>query len=117
MNIPQRKFLFLRKFPRESRDHGLAAWFCLWFCVAWLLSATLARRQNDMVRARNDIAKALKRAGDDAAVQLEAGNIAVLSGDEAGARAAWTRVTEIAPSGAQASAAKAALAQFDAAAQ
>lgn len=82
--------------------------------LAWLLSATLARRQNDMVRARKDIAEALKRAGDDAAVQLEAGNIAALSGDEAAARAAWTRVTEIAPTGAQASAAKAALAQFEA---
>ena len=52
--------------------------------LAWLLSATLARRMNDLPRAQKDIAEALRRASDDASVQLEAGNIAALAGDEAG---------------------------------
>nr|WP_315380016.1 hypothetical protein [uncultured Sphingomonas sp.] len=81
--------------------------------LAWLLSATLARRMNDLPRAQKDIAEAVKRAGDDAAVQLEAGNIAAASGDEAGAKAAWNKVVAAAPSSPQATAARAALAQFD----
>ncbi|SFK00899.1 Putative negative regulator of RcsB-dependent stress response [Sphingomonas sp. NFR04] len=83
--------------------------------LAWLLSATLARRMNDLPRAQKDIAEAVQRAGDDAAVQLEAGNIAAASGDEAGAKAAWNKVVAAAPSSPQATAARAALAQFDAA--
>ncbi|WP_335299785.1 tetratricopeptide repeat protein [Sphingomonas adhaesiva] len=42
--------------------------------LAWLLSATLARRGGDLTRARADIAQALRRSPDDASVQLEAGN-------------------------------------------
>lgn len=79
--------------------------------LAWLLSATLARRMNDLPRARTDIAKALDRASDDASVQLEAGNIAALSGDEAGARSGWTKAAQIGQ-GAVAASATAALAQF-----
>ncbi|WP_084582754.1 tetratricopeptide repeat protein [Sphingomonas azotifigens] len=82
--------------------------------LAWLLSATLARRMNDLPRAQKDIAEAVKRAGDDAAVQLEAGNIAAASGDEAGAKTAWNKVLAAAPGSPQASAARAALAQFGA---
>jgi tetratricopeptide (TPR) repeat protein len=48
---------------------------------AWYLSAALARRQNDLDRAMGDIVKAVTLAPDDAAVLLEAGNIAGLSGD------------------------------------
>lgn len=81
--------------------------------LAWLLSATLARRSGDLPRARADIAKALERASDDASVQLEAGNIAALSGDEAGARNGWTRATQLG-TGAVAASAEAALAQFKA---
>ena len=43
--------------------------------LAWLLSATLARRMDDLPRAKTDIAEALRRSPDDASVQLEAGNI------------------------------------------
>lgn len=82
--------------------------------LAWLLSATLARRMDDLPRARADIAEAVKRAGDDAAVQLEAGNIAAAGGDEAAAKAAWNKVLAAAPGSPQANAARAALAQFDA---
>lgn len=57
--------------------------------LAWLLSATLARRQGDLDRAGRDIAEAAKRSPDDAAVALEAGNIAILSGAADAARVAW----------------------------
>lgn len=82
--------------------------------LAWLLSATLARRQNDGRRAKLDIAEALKRSPDDASVQLEAGNIAAFNGDETGARAAWGEAARIAPNAPQGQAAVAALRQFDA---
>lgn len=81
--------------------------------LAWLLSATLARRQDDLARAKADIAEAQKRAPDDASVALEAGNIAILAGDEPGARAAWQRAFALAPKdSAQAASAQAALAQL-----
>ncbi|ATY33926.1 tetratricopeptide repeat protein [Sphingomonas psychrotolerans] len=82
--------------------------------LAWLLSATLARRQGDLPRAKTDIAEALRRAADDPQVQLEAGNIAASGGDEAGARTAWARVVELAPGSPIAEAARKALAQFGA---
>ncbi|URW74692.1 hypothetical protein M9980_08890 [Sphingomonas donggukensis] len=82
--------------------------------LAWLLSATLARRSGDLPRAQKDIAEALSRAADDASVQLESGNIAALAGDEAGARGGWLKAVQIAPATPVGRAAKAALAQFDA---
>ena len=81
--------------------------------LAWLLSATLARRSAEPPRAATDIAKALQLAPDDAAVQLEAGNIAALAGDEAGAKARWAEAARLQPTGPSGAAAKAALAQFD----
>jgi len=80
--------------------------------MAWLLSATLARRMDDVPRARTDIAEALRLAGNDASVQLEAGNIAAIGHDEAGAEAAWTRAAQIAPDSAAGRSAKQALRQF-----
>jgi len=80
--------------------------------LAWLLSATLARRANDLPRAARDIAEALKRAPDDASVQFEAGNIAAAAGDEANARTAWARAIELAPGGPLAESARKALEQF-----
>jgi tetratricopeptide (TPR) repeat protein len=82
--------------------------------LAWLLSATLARKMGELPRARTDIAEALRRSPDDPSVQLEAGNIAGMSGDEAGARAAFARVVELAPGSPQAESARSALAQFGA---
>lgn len=81
--------------------------------LAWLLSATLARRLDDLPRAKKDIARALTLAGNDAAVQLEAGNIAALAGDEAGAKAAWRQAASIAPASDAGKHAQLALAQFD----
>lgn len=81
--------------------------------LAWLLSATLARRQDDLPRARHDIAEALSRSPDDASVQLEAGNIAAAGGDAAGARKAWAAAARLSPMSPQGQAAVAALRQFD----
>ena len=64
---------------------------------AWLLSATLARRQKDMPRAAKDIAEAVRLAPDDAAVALEAGNIAAVSGATAAAEAAWKHAITLSP--------------------
>jgi hypothetical protein len=85
--------------------------------LAWLLSATLTRRMNDLPRAKKDITEALHRAGDDASVQLEAGNIAAATGDEAGAKLAWQRAVSIKPDGVPGRAARNALKQFDPPAQ
>ncbi|MET3761367.1 tetratricopeptide repeat protein [Sphingomonas sp. UYEF23] len=82
--------------------------------LAWLLSATLARRQSQIVRAQHDIAEALRRGSDDPAVQLEAGNIAAFAKDEAGARAAWQQAVTLRPDSAPGKAAAAALLQFTA---
>lgn len=80
--------------------------------LAWLLSATLARRSADPPRAAKDIAEALRLAPDDAAVQLEAGNIAAVAGDEVKARERWTDAARLQPDGPSGAAAKAALVQF-----
>jgi tetratricopeptide (TPR) repeat protein len=80
--------------------------------LAWLLSATLARREGDLIRAKKDIGEALKRAADDASVQLEAGNIAASARDEPGARAAWAEAARLAPNAPAGRNAAAALAQF-----
>jgi hypothetical protein len=82
--------------------------------LAWLLSATLARRSGDLRRAKADIGDALKRSSDDAAVQLEAGNIAALTGDEAAARTAWGQAARLSPTSDAGKSAVAALKQFDA---
>lgn len=81
--------------------------------LAWLLSATLARREGNPARAKKDIGEALRRSADDASVQLEAGNIAALAGDEDGARAAWGQAARLAPDTPVGRSAVAALRQFD----
>lgn len=82
--------------------------------LAWLLSATLARRTGDLPRAQTDIAQALKLSSDDASVQLEAGNIAAAGGDADGAKAAWQTAIRLAPASPAGQYARTALAQFDA---
>lgn len=80
--------------------------------LAWLLSATLARRMGQPRRAATDIAEALKRAPEDRAVQLEAGNIAAILGDVDKAKERWAEAVRLDPQGGPGGAAKAALAQF-----
>jgi tetratricopeptide (TPR) repeat protein len=65
--------------------------------LGWLLSATLARKMQDLPRARTDITEAAARSPDDASVALEAGNIALLSGHEDAARTAWEAAVKNAP--------------------
>lgn len=65
--------------------------------LAWLLSATLARRSGEMRLAQAHIARAVQLSPDDASVALEEGNIAVLTDHEDVARAAWQRAAKLAP--------------------
>ena len=76
----------------------------------WLLRATLARRQNDLKGAESSIMEAVRRAPDDADVQLEAGNIAAAKGEPDLARQAWTAAAAAAPGSPAAIAASQALA-------
>ena len=100
---------------RADIDHALE--FAPADPLAWLLSATLARRMDDLPRATKDIEEAGKRAPDDAAVAYEAGVIALRSGKLEAARAAWKGAVAAQPGSAGAKAAEAALAQLDAPAQ
>ncbi|GAB5486806.1 MAG: hypothetical protein Pars2KO_03760 [Parasphingorhabdus sp.] len=63
--------------------------------LGWLLSATLARRMDDLELARNDILIADQRAPGDPAIALEAGNIAFESGDQINAKTNWEKAVQI----------------------
>ena len=78
--------------------------------TAWLLSATLARRMNKLPDALSYIQTTAALLPRDAAVALEAGNIAIAAGDEATARMQWEQSITIAPNSRQAATAKAQLA-------
>jgi tetratricopeptide (TPR) repeat protein len=79
--------------------------------LAWLLSASLARRAGDLGRAKIDIAEAAKRSADDANVALEAGRIALASNAPKAARVAFEAAVKVQPGS---EAAKAAQAELDA---
>ncbi len=83
--------------------------------LGWLLSATLARRMQDLSRATTDISEAVRLSPDDAQVALEAGNIAVMNGSPEAARLAWGAAVKNAPDSAAGKAAAEALKQFEAA--
>jgi tetratricopeptide (TPR) repeat protein len=72
----------------------------------WLLSATLARRTDDLAGAQQFIQTAATLSPSDAAVALEAGNIAAQAGAYAIAQEQWQQTIRIAPQSAQADAAK-----------
>jgi tetratricopeptide (TPR) repeat protein len=65
--------------------------------LAWLLSATLARRMDNLPLAQAHIAKAVELASDDASVALEEGNIAILTGADERAKSAWERAVKLTP--------------------
>lgn len=65
---------------------------------AWLLSATLSRRQDKLAVAQTQIEKAASLAPQDPEIGLEAGVIAMLSNNEAAARRSWDSVVKTAPS-------------------
>ncbi|WP_419826778.1 tetratricopeptide repeat protein [Sphingomonas sp.] len=64
--------------------------------MAWLLSATLARRMGD-ARAATDIHEADVRAPNEPAILYEAGNIAAAHDDMVGARENWARARAVGP--------------------
>lgn len=78
--------------------------------TAWLLSATLARRLNNLPDALAYIQTAASLLPRDPAVALEAGNIAIAAGDGAAARKQWEQTIAIAPTSRQANTAQAQLA-------
>ena len=72
--------------------------------AAWLLSATLARRQGELLRASTEIAEAAAKLTPNdhdnelkLDIQLEQGNIAGAQGDAAAARLHWQAVVGAAP--------------------
>lgn len=83
----------------------------------WLLSATLARRMNDLAGARARIATAAGLAPHDPAIALEAGVISELSGNEEAARKSWQSAITVAPESKEAATAKSYLDQIGPAAQ
>ena len=80
--------------------------------LAWLLSATLSRRQGKLAAAQAQIATAAELAPRDAEVGLEAGVIAMLAGNEAAARKSWQSAIATAPASEAAATAKGYLAQL-----
>ena len=81
---------------------------------AWLLSATLSRRQGKLAEAQTQIEQAVSLEPRDPAIGLEAGVIAVLSGRDAAARKSWESVVAAAPESEAAKTASAYLAQLSA---
>jgi Flp pilus assembly protein TadD len=79
---------------------------------AWLLSATLARRQGRLDQAAEFIATAAALAPDHAETALEQGVIAMLSGNEAAAAQRWLKVIDNSPQSEEARQARAYLAQL-----
>lgn len=82
--------------------------------LAWLLSATLARRTGEMTLAQSHIARAVQMAPDDASVALEEGNIAILTDHADVARSAWQRAVRLSGQSTAGKAAAESLARLDA---
>ena len=80
--------------------------------LAWLLSATLSRRQGKLADAQAQIAAAAILAPTDSEVGLEAGVIAVLAGRDEAARKSWQSVITAAPTSEAATTARSYLAQL-----
>lgn len=79
---------------------------------AWLLSATLSRRQKNLIEAQTQIEKAAQLAPQDPEVGLEAGVIAILGGRDEAARRSWNSVLSTSPDSPAAVTAKDYLAQL-----
>jgi tetratricopeptide (TPR) repeat protein len=72
----------------------------------WIVSAIIARRMRDFVRAQADIQQAAALLPREPEVALEAGNIAYMVGNDVAARRSWESVLAIAPTGPVADAAR-----------
>lgn len=77
---------------------------------AWYLSSALALREERVARAKEDVAKAVSLAPDDADILLQAGTVAGVTGEVVAARSFYERAARIAPDSAAGKAALAALA-------
>lgn len=93
-----RASLALEDWARARTDLDLAAQHAAQDPLVWLLSATLARRQDEMWKAVADIAVAAQLAPRDAAVALEAGNIAITNLDMDAAETHWRTALQLAGS-------------------
>lgn len=65
--------------------------------IAWMLSAALARRENNMARATQEISRASTLAPSDPDIMFEQGNIAAANGDMEAARKVWAMTVKAAP--------------------
>ncbi|MDE2301434.1 MAG: hypothetical protein KGK11_02635 [Sphingomonadales bacterium] len=83
---------------------------------AWLLSATLARREGKLAEAQQQIEMAAHLAPTDPAIGLEAGVIAILAGRRDAAAASWRSAIAAAPASPEAAAARGYLDEIGAAA-
>lgn len=81
--------------------------------LAWLLSATLSRREGRLAEAQSQIEQAAQLAPHDPEIGLEAGVIAILDGRDEAARKSWQSVAEMAPGSPTGEQARAYLAQLD----
>ena len=79
--------------------------------LAWLLSATLARRLNKLDDAQGYIETAAALSPDYPEIGLEAGVIAMLAGRQEAAEASWRSVIELAPDSDEAASARSYLEQ------
>ncbi len=84
-----RAALALDQWPAARSDLDIAAQHAAQDPLVWLLSATLARRQGDLVRAAADINVAAQLGPRDAAIALESGNIAAAADDLVAAQTRW----------------------------
>jgi tetratricopeptide (TPR) repeat protein len=80
--------------------------------LAWLLSATLSRRQGKLAAAQAQIATAATLAPRDPEIGLEAGVIAMLAGNADAARKSWQSAIAIAPNSDAAATARGYIAQL-----
>ncbi|HET7709330.1 MAG TPA: hypothetical protein VFK50_07335 [Sphingomicrobium sp.] len=79
----------------------------------WYFSAALAVREGNVPLARSAINRALSLAPEDPTILFEAGHVAHLADDNAGARGYWTRAAAADPAGPSGKAAREALAMLD----
>lgn len=90
-----RAHVALNDYPAARQELTIAHQLAPQDPLGWLLSATLARRMDDLKLATSDIAVAAKLAPRDPAIALEAGNISYKSGSIENAKAHWQQAIEI----------------------
>lgn len=65
--------------------------------ITWMLSAALARRENNLARASQEISRASTLAPSDPDIMFEQGNIAAANGDRETARKVWEMTVKAGP--------------------